>query len=73
MASKEPVQYYGLKEMADLAKEEGIQYTTRQLSVYKGRGLLPEPTVMIGDKAGWTKDQIDEWLEQAKMKKGRHK
>ncbi|ALX48530.1 hypothetical protein [Lentibacillus amyloliquefaciens] len=69
MTSKQPVQYYGLKEFADIAKEEGMYYSTRQLSVYKGRDKLPEPTVMIGDKAGWTKDQIDEWIKQIKEKK----
>ncbi|GGK05575.1 hypothetical protein GCM10007063_29970 [Lentibacillus kapialis] len=71
MTSKKPVQYYGLKEFAEFAKEEGLEYSTRQLSVYKGRDKLPEPTVMIGDKAGWTKDQIDNWLKQIKPEKGR--
>ncbi|WP_010530024.1 hypothetical protein [Lentibacillus jeotgali] len=71
MTSKKPVQYYGLKEFADLAKEEGMNYSTRQLSVYKGRDLLPGPTVMIGDKAGWTKEQINDWIKQVKQEKGR--
>lgn len=69
MPSKKPIQYYGLKDLSDFAKEEGINYSTRQLSVYKGRNQLPDPTVLIGDKAGWTKEQLDEWLEQIKMKK----
>ncbi|QQK78023.1 hypothetical protein HUG15_22170 [Salicibibacter cibarius] len=64
MTSKQPVQYYGLKEFADFAKEEGLEYSTRHLSVYKGRGMLPEPTVLIGDKAGWTREQINEWIKQ---------
>lgn len=70
MTAKQPVQYYGLKEFADFAREQGMAYSTRQLSVYKGRDKLPEPTVMIGDKAGWTKEQIDEWIEKVKEKKG---
>ncbi|QKY68689.1 hypothetical protein [Lentibacillus sp. CBA3610] len=69
MTSKKPIQYYGLKEFADIAREQGITYNTRQLSVYKGRDKLPDPTVMIGDKSGWTKEQIDEWLEQVKEEK----
>lgn len=69
MASEKPVQYYGLKDLSDFAKEEGIEYSTRQLSVYKSRELLPDPTVMIGNKAGWTKKQIDEWIKQVKLKK----
>ncbi|MFD2759772.1 hypothetical protein [Lentibacillus juripiscarius] len=73
MTSKQPMHYYGLKEFAEFAKEQGMEYSTRHLSVYKGRDLLPEPTVMIGDKAGWTKDQIDEWIGQVKEKKGRKK
>lgn len=71
MASKKPVQYYGLKDLSDFAKEEGIEYSTRQLSVYKSRNLLPNPTVMIGEKAGWTKKQLDDWIEQVKLKKKR--
>ncbi|WP_164669408.1 hypothetical protein [Virgibacillus doumboii] len=73
MTLKKPEQYYGLKEIADFAREKGIDYSTRQLSVYKSRDKLPEPTVMIGDKAGWTREQIDEWIEQVKEKKRRTK
>lgn len=72
MTSKKPIQYYGLKDLSDFAKKEGINYSTRHLSVYKGRNQLPVPTVMIGDKAGWTKEQLDEWLEQVKMKKNKN-
>lgn len=68
MASKKPVQYYGLKDFSDFAKEEGIEYSTRELSVYKSRELLPDPAVMIGKRAGWTKKQIDDWINQVKSK-----
>lgn len=57
-------QYYGLKEFADRANERGLKTTTEILSVYKRRGVLPEPVVMIGSKAGWTLEQIDEWINQ---------
>ncbi|GGB58874.1 hypothetical protein F3157_19845 [Virgibacillus dakarensis] len=72
MVAKKPEQYYGLKEISDFAKEEGIEYSTRELSVYKSRNKLPDPVVMIGKKAGWTKKQIDDWIAQIKLKE-KHK
>lgn len=69
MAKKKTEHYYGLKEFADFAFEEGVikaKVPTRALSVYKERGQLPEPVVMIGDRAGWTKEQIDKWIQERK-------
>ncbi|ASN06460.1 hypothetical protein [Virgibacillus necropolis] len=68
MSYKKPVQYYGLKDFSDFVKEEGMKYSTRELSVYKSRDLLPDPEVMIGERAGWTKEQIDDWVNQVKLK-----
>lgn len=52
MTSHKPIHYYGLKDFSDIVKEEGMDYSTRELSVYKSRQLLPDPTVMIGERAG---------------------
>lgn len=56
--------YLGLKEFADRANERGLKISMGTLSVYKSRGTLPEPKVMIGNKAGWTLDQVDKWIDQ---------
>lgn len=53
-----------MKQFADLANQHGIKATTRTLSVYKGRGQLPTPAVYIGDTAGWTKEQIMNWITE---------
>lgn len=68
MTSHKPTRYYGLKDFSDFVKEEGMDYSTRELSVYKSRQLLPDPEVMIGERAGWTKEQIDDWINQVKSK-----
>lgn len=68
MTSHKPIHYYGLKDFSDIVKEEGMDYSTRELSVYKSRQLLPDPTVMIGERAGQTKEQIDDWINQVKLK-----
>ena len=59
--SKKTKHYYGLKEIAEMATEEGLQVDFRYLSVYKGRSTFPFPTpaVMIGSKEGWTKEQAE--------------
>ncbi|MFD1608527.1 hypothetical protein [Oceanobacillus luteolus] len=62
-------QYYGLKDFADRANDKGLKTSTEILSVYRRRGLLPEPAVMIGKRAGWSMDQIDRWIEEEKSKK----
>lgn len=67
MASENPIQYYGLKDFSNFVKEEGMTYSTRELSVYKSRELLPDPTVLIGKRAGWTKEQIDDWIVEVKL------
>lgn len=67
MSNKEIKHFYGLKEFANFAHEAGVingKFPTGVLSVYKERGKLPDPVVMIGDKAGWTKQQIDEWIKE---------
>lgn len=56
-------QYYGLKDFADRANERGIKTTTEILSVYKRRGKLPVPAVLIGTRAGWSLKQIDKWID----------
>lgn len=68
MSSNKPIHYYGLKDFSNFVKEEGMEYSTQELSVYKSRALLPDPAVMIGEKAGWTKSQIDDWISQVKLK-----
>jgi hypothetical protein len=57
-------QYYGLKDFADRANERGINTSTEALSVYKDRGVLPKPAVLIGRRAGWSMEQIDKWIDE---------
>lgn len=63
-----PKLYYGLKDFTLIAKERGLDLNTRALSVYKSRGALPEPKVIVGTgrnaKSGWTKQQIENWINE---------
>lgn len=66
--TRETKYYYGLKEFAEISNKNGINTSTEKLSVYRRRGLLPVPTVMIGTKAGWTKEQIESWIKEKKQR-----
>jgi hypothetical protein len=66
MSKAEPLRFYNLKEFADFSQAHGIDTNHRKLSVYRKRGKLPEPSAYVGNKAGWTKEQIDSWIEEYK-------
>lgn len=60
----ETKQYYGLTNFSDYVQEKGLDFDKRKLSVYRERGLLPKPAVQVGRNNGWSKEQIDEWIDK---------
>lgn len=60
----ETKQYYGLTNFASYIQEKGLDFDKRKLSVYRERGLLPQPAVQVGRNNGWSVEQIDKWIEK---------
>ena len=45
--------------LAEFADRIGVEYST--IRRYRGRGMLPDPDVTLGQSSGWYADTIDRW------------
>ena len=48
-------------DLEGFADRVGVEYST--IRRYRGRGMLPDPDVTLGQSSGWYADTIDAWQE----------
>jgi len=51
--ANEKLNYMGVKEVG-----EELGWTRSKVSVYKARGILPEPAFLVGKRPFWREDDI---------------
>lgn len=54
---------------AKILAEKGFPFDLKKLNVYKKRGMLPEPDVLIENIPYWKKSTIEKYIEQLEVAK----
>lgn len=60
---KEPEEYIGQSDVANLLQAQGIDLDRRKVSVYYQRGHFPTPAIMVGKAPGWKQETIEQWAK----------
>jgi len=65
---KDDSEYFSLTQFADYLADQGLRYDRQKLNLYYGRGLVPDPDLVIGGTKYWSKKTIQHYKDQEEIR-----
>ncbi|WP_061810472.1 hypothetical protein [Rossellomorea vietnamensis] len=67
---REGADYKSMSQFADYLSEQGLRYDRQKLNLYFERGKVPQPDLVVGGIKYWSKETVQNYEEQEKIRVG---
>ncbi|MBN8194202.1 hypothetical protein JI667_18895 [Bacillus sp. NTK074B] len=67
---REGADYKSMSQFADYLSEQGLRYDRQKLNLYLERGKVPQPDLVVGGIKYWSKETVQNYEEQEKIRVG---
>jgi hypothetical protein len=65
---REDSDYKSMSQFADYLREQGLRYDRQKLNLYFERGKVPQPDLVVGGIKYWSKETVQSYGEQEKIR-----